>query len=481
MASLAKIFGGVLLLVSGITIIYESSLRHLVEIVTILGFILVIIGFYLLILSFFERNKSPKLQDFKKNSDNNSKMKKLDNNLESKNNRLNKDNGGRNTNSNKNNMAANLGKNLNNSKLGSLDTKKISDKVRDVSKNKDPKSVLKPILPKSNEDVKMFRFTPNYEKPMKVNRRPQKRNKSSLNGIDNINNKNNEINAKLNKNLNNKNNNLGSNNNSNNNIPNLNDLPGEKSEIIVRALASDDFIKPIHTESKSILEPNVSDSNELDLNNSNNIYNSNNSNNLNKNNQDNNYNSFLDNDSEEITIDDLENDFVNINNNTSPQRLDSLDNKELSKFLSSYVVCSKGKMTSKEAFDELAKSAKSEIYLEMPSIKEMTNDFLSKISSLDVKIIIQEFNIKDMSYVLLITSLLEQGVKIRTLPLINTINLIADDSHALIISENDSLNDLDIGAVYNDSKSISNVKSMFKMSWDLANDLDINNITKEFS
>jgi len=162
------------------------------------------------------------------------------------------------------------------------------------------------------------------------------------------------------------------------------------------------------------------------------------------------------------------------------EKISSLDSNKSSKFLRSYVVCSKGTMTSKEAFDELAKSAKSEIYLEMASIKDMTDEFLSKISSLDVRIVIQEFDIKDMAYTLLITSLLEQGVKIRTLPIINTINLVADDSHALIISENDFSDDLDIGAVYNDSKSISNVKSMFENSWNIANELDINNIGKMF-
>lgn len=61
-------------------------------------------------------------------------------------------------------------------------------------------------------------------------------------------------------------------------------------------------------------------------------------------------------------------------------------NSQLSKFLRSYVICSKGTMTSKEVFDELTKNAKEEISLEMTSIK-------------------------DMSYVLLITSLLGTGNK----------------------------------------------------------------------
>ncbi len=117
---------------------------------------------------------------------------------------------------------------------------------------------------------------------------------------------------------------------------------------------------------------------------------------------------------------------------------------------------------------------KKEMSLKIDSINDIDDDkFLSKLSSLDVRIIIKEFDIKNMSHVLLITSLLEQGVEIKTLPSIDTINLIADESNALIIYNNDFKNDLDVGAVYNDSKSISNIKSMFDKSWKIANDLKI--------
>lgn len=418
MASLAKFFGGILLIAAGIAIIYESNYYHLIELITIVGVIIVIIGAYLLILSLLEKNKSSDIQNYKKDLDNNSKAKKLDSGLESKNSDLTKD------------------RNLTNPKLNSLDAKKITDKVKDVSKTKDPKSVLKPMMPKANKNVKRFRFTPNYEKPMKVNRRPQKRNKSKV-----------DINTILNT------------NEVKDNLGNL-DIPSEKSERIAIALASDDFIKPIHTESKQILAPNVSKSNELDLDKF----------------KEDRINTDED---KEFTTDDFENDEL-LDQNIGSQEITSLSSKEPSKFLTSYVVCSKGTMTSKEAFDELANNVKAEMSLELASIKDMTNEFLSKISSLNARVIIQEFDIKDMSYILLITSLLEQGVKIRTLPLINTINLIADDSHALIISENDSLNDLDIGAVYNDSRSVSNIKSMFEKSWNIANDLDIHNIGKRF-
>ena len=420
MVNLAKIFGGILLIAVGIAIIYVSNIHHLIEIFNILGIIIIIIGAYLFILSFFESSSSKKLKSPKKISGNDSKVKKLGARPDNKNNPLAKDTGAE-----KKGSIANLGSNFTESKLDPIDRKKLVNKVKDVSKGVNPKSVLQPMLSTPNENIKKFKFTPNYEKPMKVTRRPQKRNNSQLGNLATDSNINDNQNTTL-----------------GNTPSNFNNLPGEKSEKIARALASDDFIEPIHNRSKATSTSpaqnnrNIHDSGSI----------------------------FDDEDSQDFTIDDFENE---VNNG-------SLGGTDSSKFLSSYVVCTKGTMTSKEAFDELAKSAKSEITIEMPSIKDMTNEFLSKISSLDVRIIIQEFDIKDMSYILLITSFLEQGVKIRTLPVINTINLVADDSHALIISANDSPDDLDIGAVYNDTKSISHVKSMFEQSWNLANDLNVN-------
>jgi len=407
-ASLAKMFGGILLIAAGIAIIYESSILHLIEFFTIIGVISIIIGAFLLLLLIFERNASSKPKNPKLIPKGNSNAKRKNVGLESRKNKPNKGN------------IANL--------TNSIDTKKFADKVRDISKNNDPRDIFQPNISAANENTKKYNFTPNYEKPVKVTRRPKKRNQSNLNNI-NISSTggNNEI-SELN---------------------NLNNPPEAKSEKITRALSSDDFIEPIHNGSKSNPTPNNKDGQDTPNNISEKGFNTN-------------------------TNDNVEE--KNLNNNIN----DSLNNNKSSKFLSSFVVCSKGTMTSKEAFDELSKSAKSKISLEMASIKDMAEDFLSKISHLDTRMIIQEFDIKDKEYILLITSLIEQGVEIRTLPIINTINLISDDSHALIISENDSPDNLDIGAVYNDSKSISNVKSMFEMSWGIANDLDIDNIGKGF-
>lgn len=406
MANIVKIFGGLVLVAAGIIIIYESYVFHLIDIFTIFGIILFIIGTYLLILSFFERGNVSKLKDFQKNLNNESKGLTLDGNLKNKNNIKSKNNS-LNKNIKKTGLSDSLGNSLTNNKLGSIDTNKIKDKVKNTSKRKNPKSVLKPINPKSNENNKKLRFTPNYEKPMKVTRRPQKKNKKVL-----MNDKNNHIQP---------------------DNENLNTDGMKKSDAIVKALASDDFIRPVHNESSyTNLDDNINNDN----------------------------------------INEIEDNF-NINDNDI-NKIPFEDDKNSSKFLRSYVICSKGTMNSKDAFEELAKHAKKEISLKIDSINDIDDDkFLSKLSSLDVRIIIKEFDIKNMSHVLLITSLLEQGVEIKTLPSIDTINLVADESNALIIYNNDSKNDLDVGAVYNDLKSISNIKSMFDKSWKIADDLKI--------
>ena len=77
-----------------------------------------------------------------------------------------------------------------------------------------------------------------------------------------------------------------------------------------------------------------------------------------------------------------------------------------------------------------------------------------------------------MSYIFLKSSLLKQGVHIKTLPKVHTVNLITDDSHEMIISEGQ--NDVEYGAVYDDRSSISNIRADFEKTWNIASNLDEN-------
>ena len=143
------------------------------------------------------------------------------------------------------------------------------------------------------------------------------------------------------------------------------------------------------------------------------------------------------------------------------------------KLLNSYVICEKGILTSQEAFEEVASHSKEEILLEAPTIKDMGDRFLSSLTKIKSRVIIEEFDLEDISYVLLLSSLIKKGVEIKTLDSVESFNLIGDTSHALLISNSIDEDDFEYGAVYDDVESVENIKVLFESSWKLANDLDI--------
>ena len=140
------------------------------------------------------------------------------------------------------------------------------------------------------------------------------------------------------------------------------------------------------------------------------------------------------------------------------------------KDLNSYVIHNDGLVTSQDAFDQLAVNVNKEIMLEIPSLNDLSDRFLSHVPTIYSRVIIDEFDVSDMSYMFLISSLLKQGVHIRTVPKVHTVNLITDDSHAMIISDNQ--NGVEYGAIYDDRSSISSIRADFEKTWDIASNLD---------
>ena len=86
------------------------------------------------------------------------------------------------------------------------------------------------------------------------------------------------------------------------------------------------------------------------------------------------------------------------------------------KLLKSYVISDSGLVTSQEAFDKLAINVTKEIMLEIPSLNDLSDRFLSHVPTIYSRVIIDEFDVSDMSYMFLISSLLKQGVHIKTVP-----------------------------------------------------------------
>ena len=159
-----------------------------------------------------------------------------------------------------------------------------------------------------------------------------------------------------------------------------------------------------------------------------------------------------------------------------PIQIDPNDPESLPipKLLNSYVICDRGILTSQEAFEEVAKHSKEELLLQVQSINDLTDSFLSSLTNVKSRVIIQDEGLDDSNYKDLISSLMDKGVEIRTLSSIDSFNLISDDSYALLISNAVDEDSVEYGDVYNDEDSINNIKSLFESSWQLAKGIELN-------
>ncbi|MDR2966807.1 MAG: hypothetical protein LBU74_02525 [Methanobacteriaceae archaeon] len=368
MKNVEKQVVGIFLAVLGAFVIYLSFFHRLIEIFIVFGAILFIIGLYLLSDVFLKNSKANKSKKLKSNdlAPNAKTFSK--------------------TSSNKN------------SKINKKEGEKIVNKVKNVSKSKNPNEMLKKPSSKTKDTGKNFEFTPSYERPVKVRRKPLK--KSDLLDISNA--------------------------------PDISKIPKiDKSKEIFEALANDDFIEPEHnTKNKKIPSIKVPESQNQNLNPS------------------------KSNSSE-------------INNVSSSQNIAANDN------IKSCVLTPNGVVSSKQAYEQLINNAKSEILIETPLIKDINNLLSSKVVDLNVRIIIQEFDIEDSSIMSFAESFIEQGAHIKVLPFVNTTNVIVDEKNALIVSKNKVEEELEVGAVYDDKNEILEIKDTFEKSWELATDFNI--------
>ena len=156
---------------------------------------------------------------------------------------------------------------------------------------------------------------------------------------------------------------------------------------------------------------------------------------------------------------------IDINN---PERLPVPDS------LKGNVLLGNDLLSSNDAFEHLAVGVNKEIMLEIPSLNNLSDRFLSHVPTIYSRVIIDEFDLSDISYTVLIASLLKQGVHIKTVPKVHTVNLITDDSHAMIISDGYTTGDSEYGAIYEDRISISTIRADFEKTWNIASNLDEN-------
>ncbi|MDR2623664.1 MAG: hypothetical protein LBC39_03695 [Methanobrevibacter sp.] len=136
-----------------------------------------------------------------------------------------------------------------------------------------------------------------------------------------------------------------------------------------------------------------------------------------------------------------------------------------------HVLCGDKCLRFNEALEKLSKEVKKEIAIEIPSLKSLSNKFLFTLDYLSARIVVEKFDVKDISYSFIVSSLLKnKNISIKTVDTVDSINVIVDDDYALVLSE--PLNSgLGIGAIFNEKREIDSVKDGFDLLWKISEEL----------
>jgi hypothetical protein len=126
-----------------------------------------------------------------------------------------------------------------------------------------------------------------------------------------------------------------------------------------------------------------------------------------------------------------------------------------------------------EAMKETILSADNKIIMMYPWIRNVDVGILKKFMDVESRMIIQEASLDDDASVELIKVLTENNVKIRTMPHIHTVAVVSDKNHGLIISTDPIYESYEVGVIYKDDKSISEIEKLFEEAWGLSRDIDL--------
>lgn len=126
-----------------------------------------------------------------------------------------------------------------------------------------------------------------------------------------------------------------------------------------------------------------------------------------------------------------------------------------------------------DAMKETINSAEEKVMLMYPWIKNIDVSVLKKFMDTDSRLIIQEASLDDEASVELIKVLLDNNVRIRTMPHIHTVAAVSDDKNGLIISTDPIYESFEVGVIYKDKKSISEIKKLFEEAWNLSDEINL--------
>jgi hypothetical protein len=126
-----------------------------------------------------------------------------------------------------------------------------------------------------------------------------------------------------------------------------------------------------------------------------------------------------------------------------------------------------------EAMKDTISQAEDKLLMMYPWVRNIDVAILKKFMELESRIIIQEASLDDDASVELLRLLLDKDVKIRTMPHVHTVTIVADDNNGLIISTDPIYESYEVGVIYKDPKSIQEIGKMFEDAWGLSQDIDL--------
>lgn len=126
-----------------------------------------------------------------------------------------------------------------------------------------------------------------------------------------------------------------------------------------------------------------------------------------------------------------------------------------------------------EAMKDTIVTAQSKLLMMYPWVRNIDVSILKKFMDTESRMIIQEASLDDDASVELIKLLQDKDVKIRTMPHVHTVAIVADDTNGLIISTDPIYESYEVGVIYKDKKSILEIERMFEDAWGISQDIDL--------
>jgi len=117
--------------------------------------------------------------------------------------------------------------------------------------------------------------------------------------------------------------------------------------------------------------------------------------------------------------------------------------------------------------------ADEKILMMYPWVRNIDVSVLKKFMETESKMILQEASLDDDASVELIKLLMENNVKIRTMPHVHTVAIVSDEDNGLIISTDPIYESFEVGVIYKDQKSIEEIERMFEEAWGLSQEIDL--------